>query len=89
MNEVSSALTGLSHRWIIKSFVPLGMFLLLVGALSVALRNAVFLFGPPELRQRARANAPELYISEEDLREAVGKESEGIQAAERAGEDGR
>ena len=24
MNEVSSALTGLSHRWIIKSFIPLG-----------------------------------------------------------------
>ena len=28
LNEVSSALTGLSHRWIIKSFIPLGMLLL-------------------------------------------------------------
>ena len=28
MNEVSSALTGLSHRWIIKSFIPIGMLLL-------------------------------------------------------------
>ena len=35
MNEVSSALTGLSHRWIIKSFIPIGMILLLLAKLAI------------------------------------------------------
>ena len=48
MNEVSAALTGLSHRWIIKAFLPLGMALLFLGALAVLLRNLVFLFGTSE-----------------------------------------
>ena len=43
MSEVSSALTGLSHRWIIKSFIPLGMIVLLLASLSILLRNIVFL----------------------------------------------
>ncbi len=42
MNEVSSALTGLSHRWIIKSFIPLGMILLLIAGISLLLKNIVF-----------------------------------------------
>ena len=33
LNEVSSALTGLSHRWIIKSFIPIGMLMLFGGSL--------------------------------------------------------
>jgi TRAP-type mannitol/chloroaromatic compound transport system permease small subunit len=48
--EVSSALTGLSHRWIIKSFMPLGFTILAVAGLSVVLRCIVYLFGPPELK---------------------------------------
>ncbi len=87
MNEVSSALTGLSHRWIIKSFVPIGMILLLVGALSVALRNAVFLFGSPEERERALVEARELHTAEEELRHEVEEEVEEILAPERPGED--
>ena len=43
MNEVSSALTGLSHRWIIKSFIPIGMFMLFLAGLSILLRNIVFI----------------------------------------------
>ncbi len=43
MNEVSSALTGLSHRWIIKAFIPIGMFLLFLAGLSILLRNIVFI----------------------------------------------
>ena len=43
MNEVSSALTGLSHRWIIKSFIPFGMIILLLASLSILLRNIIFL----------------------------------------------
>ena len=44
MNEVSSALTGLSHRWIIKSFIPIGMFLLLLAGVSLLLKNFVYIF---------------------------------------------
>tara|TARA_Y100000588_G_scaffold371571_1_gene443048 strand:+ start:665 stop:1324 length:660 start_codon:yes stop_codon:yes gene_type:complete len=60
MNEVSAALTGLSHRWIIKAFLPLGMALLFLGALAVLLRNLVFLFGSPEESTKAREMCPEL-----------------------------
>ena len=45
LNEVSSALTGLSHRWIIKSFVPVGMILLWLGGCAVLLRNIAFIIG--------------------------------------------
>ena len=43
LNEVSSALTGLSHRWIIKSFIPFGMLLLFLAGLSILLKNISFL----------------------------------------------
>ena len=82
MNEVSSALTGLSHRWIIKSFVPIGMVLLLLAGASVALRNAVFLFGPPEMRDQVRAVSPELRIAAAELRAMAQKEVEAITADE-------
>ncbi len=42
MNEVSSALTGLSHRWIIKSFIPIGMFLLSLAGFSLLFKNLIF-----------------------------------------------
>jgi TRAP-type mannitol/chloroaromatic compound transport system permease small subunit len=48
-HEVSSALTGLTHRWIIKAFVPLGFGLLTLAAISSILRNFVYLFGPERL----------------------------------------
>ena len=51
--EVSSALTGLPYRWIIKSFVPLGFLVLLLGGISLLLRCLVCLFGPPEWRDEA------------------------------------
>ena len=43
LDEVSSALTGLSHRWIIKSFIPLGMLILFLAGLSILLKNISFL----------------------------------------------
>ena len=43
MNEVSSALTGLSHRWIIKSFIPIGMFLLFLAGVSILLKNLIYI----------------------------------------------
>ena len=43
MNEVSSALTGLSHRWIIKSFIPIGMLLLLLAGIAILIKNLILL----------------------------------------------
>ena len=43
MNEVSSALTGLSHRWVIKSFIPIGMLLLLIAGISILLRKIAYI----------------------------------------------
>jgi len=78
MNEVSSALTGLPYRWVIKSFVPIGMVLLLLAGFAVAARNAVFLFGPPDLRDRAQRESPELHLAAEELIEAVTEEAKEI-----------
>ena len=78
MNEVSSALTGLPYRWVIKSFVPIGMVLLLLAGFAVAARNAVFLFGPPDLRDKAQRESPELHLAAEELIEAVAQEAEEI-----------
>lgn len=51
-NEVSASATGLTHRWIIKSSIPLGFTLLALAAVAILLRKLVELFGPEELRRR-------------------------------------
>ena len=43
LNEVSSALTGLSHRWIIKFFIPFGMFLLLLAGFSILIKKVLYI----------------------------------------------
>lgn len=52
-NEISASATGLSHRWIIKSVIPIGFSLLALAGLAVVFRKIVELFGPPELRETA------------------------------------
>ncbi len=52
-SEVSSAQTGLSHRWIIKAMLPIGFIILGSSGLAAALRCIVYLFGPPELRNES------------------------------------
>ncbi|MDP2696751.1 TRAP transporter small permease subunit [Thalassospira sp.] len=52
-HEVSSAATGLTHRWIIKSMVPIGFGLLACAGISIFLKCFVFVFGPERLRQRS------------------------------------
>ena len=75
MDEVSSALTGLGHRWIIKSFVPIGMAILLVAGAAVVLRNLAFLFGDEAEKKRAVREARELHDPTEELiKEVVGEE---------------
>ena len=51
-NEVSAAMTGLTHRWIIKSFILAGLILAIMAGVSGVLKTATYLFGPRELRDR-------------------------------------
>jgi TRAP-type mannitol/chloroaromatic compound transport system permease small subunit len=55
-NEASDAMTGVPHRWIIKSFILVGLVLTLLAGLSTLLRQVVFLFGPAELRPEVKMN---------------------------------
>jgi TRAP-type mannitol/chloroaromatic compound transport system permease small subunit len=50
--EISASATGLTHRWIIKSFLPVGFTLLGLAGVAVLLRKVVELFGPPDLREK-------------------------------------
>lgn len=50
--EISGSATGLTHRWIIKAFVPIGFGLLGLAGIAVLFRKIVELFGPPDLRQK-------------------------------------
>lgn len=43
--EASDSATGLSHRWVIKGVYYIGLWLLLLGVLSVMMRLATHLFG--------------------------------------------
>jgi TRAP-type mannitol/chloroaromatic compound transport system permease small subunit len=54
-NEASAAMTGLGNRWIIKSFVLLGMALAFLSGVSSLLRQIVWLLAP-ELRPRIQLN---------------------------------
>lgn len=49
--ERSASTTGLSMRFIIKTFLPIGFMLLALAGASVALKCVVYLFGPPSLRR--------------------------------------
>lgn len=72
MNEVSAALTGLSHRWIIKSFIPMGMGFLWLAGISVLLRNIVYLISinnkDIELEKLSKDISPELRSPAEELK---------------------
>jgi TRAP-type mannitol/chloroaromatic compound transport system permease small subunit len=52
-NEGSESANGLPYRWIPKSFILIGLVLLLAAVLSVLMRVIVFLFGPERLRRAA------------------------------------
>jgi TRAP-type mannitol/chloroaromatic compound transport system permease small subunit len=45
MNEQSDSTVGLTHRWIIKGVYAAGLWLVVLGVLSVLARVIVFLFG--------------------------------------------
>lgn len=50
--EISASATGLTHRWIIKSAIPIGFGILALSGIAVLLRKFVELFGPEELRSK-------------------------------------
>jgi len=62
IGESSDATTGLPMRWLIKSSLLIGFGFLALAALSIALRQIVFLFGPPELSRLA-----DRYVVGEDV----------------------
>ena len=45
LGEQSDSTVGLTHRWIIKGIYAAGLWLVVLGILSVLLRVIVFLFG--------------------------------------------
>ncbi|MCG8595057.1 MAG: TRAP transporter small permease subunit [Kiloniellales bacterium] len=51
--EGSESLTGITHRYIVKSFTVVGFGLALSAVVATFIRLGVFLFGPPGLRARA------------------------------------
>ena len=50
INEVSASLVGLSHRWIIKSFLIAGFICALLSGIAVWLQTVILLFGRPNYR---------------------------------------
>jgi TRAP-type mannitol/chloroaromatic compound transport system permease small subunit len=56
--ESSSAPNGLPMRWVIKAFLFFGFASVFLAVLSVAFRRIVFLFGNPDLANRAMPPRP-------------------------------
>jgi TRAP-type mannitol/chloroaromatic compound transport system permease small subunit len=50
ISEVSSSMVGLSHRWIIKSFLVVGILVAIVAGVSVWLQITYAMFGPKNTR---------------------------------------
>lgn len=50
MNEISASTVGLTHRWIIKSVLVVGLCFVLVAGVSVLLQVMVVLWGPQDTR---------------------------------------
>ncbi|MBC8240984.1 MAG: TRAP transporter small permease subunit [Alphaproteobacteria bacterium] len=49
-NEISASLVGMSHRWVIKSILGLGLIIALLSGIAVWLQSAMVLFGPKDVR---------------------------------------
>lgn len=55
-HEASAAMTGLSERWIIKSFLLMCLILVFLAGVTTFLRQIVFLFGPEHLQGDVKMN---------------------------------
>lgn len=76
INEVSAALTGLPHRWIIKSFIVIGVSLLGLAGVSIAIKCLIQLFGAPDLAKRSV-----LFSAEPDAAASLHSPSQSAQGA--------
>ncbi len=52
-NEGSESLTGITHRYIIKSFTVIGFFFTLMAVVATFIRLCAYLYGSPEARDYA------------------------------------
>jgi TRAP-type mannitol/chloroaromatic compound transport system permease small subunit len=50
INEISASQVGLSHRWIIKSILVIGLIIAALSGLAVLLQVAIVLWGPQNVR---------------------------------------
>ncbi len=50
MSEISASTVGLTHRWIIKTVLVLGILMVIVAGIAVWLQVAIVLWGPQDLR---------------------------------------
>lgn len=50
MNEISASTVGLTHRWIIKSVLVVGLVMAVVAGISVWLQVVIILWGPQDAR---------------------------------------
>lgn len=50
MDEISASLVGLSHRWVIKSVLLIGLIVAALSGIAVWLQTVLVLFGPKDLR---------------------------------------
>jgi TRAP-type mannitol/chloroaromatic compound transport system permease small subunit len=55
-NEALAAMTGLTHRWIIKSFLLACLVMVFLAGITTLLRQIVYLFGPEHLRGDVKMN---------------------------------
>ncbi len=52
VGEISASTVGLTHRWIIKSFLVFGLLVAALAGVAVWLQSVLVLFGPQDLRFR-------------------------------------
>ncbi|WP_119462066.1 TRAP transporter small permease subunit [Rhodospirillaceae bacterium SYSU D60014] len=72
--ETSASATGLTHRWIIRSVIPLGMLVLLLSAMSSILKSVAALSGVAVDRRLTRAGRETDVIVTSPLAKGLGKE---------------
>lgn len=70
VSEISASTVGLTHRWIIKSFLVMGLIVAAMAGLAVWIQSVLVLFGPQDLRFRLMT----LDWPEEDGRGVEGKQ---------------
>lgn len=49
-NEISVSLVGMSHRWVIKTILGIGLVIALASGIAVWLQTILVVFGPKEMR---------------------------------------